>query len=118
MEKIRILLADDHNVLRQGVAQMLEMQADMTVVAQAQNGQEAIQLARQHRPARLTGVKPREQRLRVQRAAEPLLHIDKADRSAPIQAPHQRDLAQAQRALAVVPHGKPLTAGVCRAHVY
>lgn len=50
MEKIRILLADDHNVLRQGIAQVLEMQADMTVVAQAQNGREAIQLARQHQP--------------------------------------------------------------------
>lgn len=49
-ETIRILLADDHNVLRQGMAQVLEMQADMTVVAQAQNGREAIQLARQHRP--------------------------------------------------------------------
>ncbi|MFQ5611878.1 MAG: response regulator [Anaerolineae bacterium] len=51
MDEIRILLADDHNALRQGIAQVLESQADMTVVAQAQNGREAIQLARQHRPA-------------------------------------------------------------------
>ena len=50
MDKIRILLADDHNVLRQGMAQVLEMQPDMTVIAQAQNGREAIQLAQQHRP--------------------------------------------------------------------
>lgn len=41
--EIRILLADDHNVLRQGIAQMLELQPDMTVVAQAQNGREALQ---------------------------------------------------------------------------
>lgn len=50
MEDIRILLADDHNVLRQGIAQVLESQPDMSVVAQAQNGLEAIRLARQHRP--------------------------------------------------------------------
>ena len=50
MNKIRILLADDHNVLRQGMAQVLEMQPDMAVVAQAQNGREAVALARQHRP--------------------------------------------------------------------
>jgi DNA-binding NarL/FixJ family response regulator len=50
MEKIRVLLADDHAVLRQGIAQVLEAQADMTVVAQAQNGIEAVRLAKQHRP--------------------------------------------------------------------
>jgi DNA-binding NarL/FixJ family response regulator len=50
MEKIRILLADDHNALRQGIAQALDAQADMVVVAQAKNGREAIQLARRHRP--------------------------------------------------------------------
>ncbi len=51
MEKIRVLLADDHAVLRQGIAQVLELQADMTVVAQAQNGLEAVSLAKQHQPA-------------------------------------------------------------------
>ena len=49
-ERIRILLADDHNVLRQGVAQALETQAGMTVVAQAENGLEAVKLAQQHQP--------------------------------------------------------------------
>jgi DNA-binding NarL/FixJ family response regulator len=49
-EIIRILLADDHNVLRQGVAQALEIQSDMTVVAQANNGVEAVKLAQQHQP--------------------------------------------------------------------
>ncbi len=51
MDEIRILLADDHTVLRQGIAQVLETQADMAVVAQAKNGLEAIELARRHRPA-------------------------------------------------------------------
>ncbi len=50
MDKIRILIADDHTVLRQGIAQVLESQPDMEVVAQAQNGLEALRLARIHRP--------------------------------------------------------------------
>ncbi len=49
-KQIRILLADDHNVLRQGMAQVLNAQPDMTVVAQASNGKEAITLAEQHQP--------------------------------------------------------------------
>lgn len=50
VEKIRIMLADDHTVLRQGIAQALELQQDMTVVAQAANGKEAVELTKQHRP--------------------------------------------------------------------
>lgn len=50
MRRINILLADDHNVLRQGIAQVLESQEDMNVVAQARNGEEALHLARVHRP--------------------------------------------------------------------
>lgn len=50
MDQIRLLLADDHTVLRQGIAQVLESQADMTVVAQAGNGREAVELAKLHRP--------------------------------------------------------------------
>ncbi len=49
-EPIRILLADDHNLLRQGIAQMLSLQPDMTVVAQAQNGVEALELVAEHKP--------------------------------------------------------------------
>ncbi|HFE66312.1 MAG TPA: response regulator transcription factor [Chloroflexi bacterium] len=47
---IRILLADDHAVLRQGMAQALNMQPDMNVVAQAGNGVEAVQLVQAHQP--------------------------------------------------------------------
>ena len=45
MEKIRVLLADDHTVLRQGIAQALELQGDIAVVAQASNGTDAVKLA-------------------------------------------------------------------------
>lgn len=50
MEKIRILLADDHTVLRQGIAQVLENQDDMQVIAHASNGNEAVELTRTHKP--------------------------------------------------------------------
>lgn len=47
---IRILLADDHHVLRQGMAQVLEAQPDMTVVVQVGDGREAILAAQKYRP--------------------------------------------------------------------
>ncbi len=50
MQPIRILLADDHNVLRQGMAQVLDAQPDMQVIAQAGTGRKALTLARRHRP--------------------------------------------------------------------
>lgn len=50
MAAIKVLLADDHAVLRQGIAQVIESQEDMRVVAQAANGEEALALARTHNP--------------------------------------------------------------------
>lgn len=47
---IRILAVDDHSVFRQGIASLLEDQPDMTLVAEASNGREAIQKFRAHRP--------------------------------------------------------------------
>ncbi|WP_313893177.1 response regulator transcription factor [Psychrobacillus sp.] len=47
---IRILLADDHEMVRIGVSAYLQAQPDMDVVAEAVNGQEAVELALQHRP--------------------------------------------------------------------
>jgi len=47
---IRVLAVDDHSVFRQGVASLLEDQPDMTLVAEASNGREAIQQFRAHRP--------------------------------------------------------------------
>ena len=47
---IRVLSVDDHPLLREGVAALLEGQPDMTLVAQASNGREAIEQFRIHRP--------------------------------------------------------------------
>ncbi len=47
---IRILAADDHPLLRQGIAGLIADQPDMTMVAEAANGREAIQQFRTHRP--------------------------------------------------------------------
>ncbi len=47
---IRILLADDHLVMRQGLSLLLGRQAELTIVAEANNGQEAVELFRKYRP--------------------------------------------------------------------
>ncbi len=47
---IRILLADDHVMLRQGTVALLRRERDIQVVAEASNGQEAVDLARQLKP--------------------------------------------------------------------
>ena len=47
---IRILLADDHTILRQGLRDLLERQEGLTVIAEANNGHEAVELFRTHRP--------------------------------------------------------------------
>lgn len=47
---IRILLADDHEMVRIGVAAYLQAQPDMEVVAEASDGEQAVHLALEHRP--------------------------------------------------------------------
>jgi DNA-binding NarL/FixJ family response regulator len=47
---IRVLSADDHALLREGLAAVINAQSDMVVVAQASTGRDAIQLFREHRP--------------------------------------------------------------------
>jgi len=47
---IRVMLADDHSVLRDGVAAMLQAQGGMTVVAHAQDGREAVRKATELKP--------------------------------------------------------------------
>ena len=50
MKKIRLLLADDHAILRAGLRVLLDAQPDMTVVAEAADGHEALDRARANRP--------------------------------------------------------------------
>ena len=50
MEIIRIMLVDDHQVVREGLVRMLELEPDMKVVAEASSGQEALDLARTSSP--------------------------------------------------------------------
>ncbi len=50
MSTIRVLLADDHTIVRQGLRALLSSQIDITIVAEAKNGREAIDKATQHRP--------------------------------------------------------------------
>ena len=50
MDKIRILLADDHALVRQGTREFLEREGDVVVVAEAGDGEEAVQLTASHRP--------------------------------------------------------------------
>lgn len=48
--RIRVLIADDHPVVRNGVCRIIASQQDMEVVAEAPNGSTAIELLMQHRP--------------------------------------------------------------------
>ena len=48
--KINLLIADDHSMVRQGLKQILELEKDITVTAQASNGSEAVRLAREFKP--------------------------------------------------------------------
>ena len=50
MKKIRVLLADDHELMRSGIRLMLEREPDMNVVSEASDGREAVALAKSHRP--------------------------------------------------------------------
>ena len=48
--RIRVLSVDDHALLREGIAMIINHQTDMLLVSQATGGKEAIQQYRQHRP--------------------------------------------------------------------
>ena len=47
---IRIMVVDDHPVVREGVAALVGGQPDMSIVGEASNGREAIQQFRAHHP--------------------------------------------------------------------
>jgi DNA-binding NarL/FixJ family response regulator len=48
--KIKLLIADDHAILRQGLRRILEAEPDMTVVGEASTGTEAVKRAKQLKP--------------------------------------------------------------------
>jgi DNA-binding NarL/FixJ family response regulator len=47
---LRVLIADDHTIVREGLRSLLEKETDIMVVAEAGSGSAAVQLAREHRP--------------------------------------------------------------------
>jgi len=82
MDRIRILLVDDHTILRQGIRSLLEKQADFEVVAEADNGRQAVELVRRHRPdvvlmdiamPELNGIQATEQIRRERRCTQILI---------------------------------------------
>jgi two-component system, NarL family, response regulator NreC len=48
--KIRVLIADDHAILRSGLKMLIDAQSDMTAVAEAQNGDEAVESVKETSP--------------------------------------------------------------------
>ena len=50
LSPIRILAVDDHSIFRRGIVSLVAGQSDMSMVAEASNGREAIQQFRTHRP--------------------------------------------------------------------
>jgi DNA-binding NarL/FixJ family response regulator len=49
-ERIRILIADDHSVVREGLVSLIKRKSDMVVVAEASNGRDAVDLWKEHGP--------------------------------------------------------------------
>ena len=50
MQKITVLLADDHTVVRQGLRALLEAEEDMSVIGEAENGRQAVQMVKRLQP--------------------------------------------------------------------
>ena len=51
--KLRVMIADDHTMIRKGLKFLLESEVDIEVVAEASSGEQAILLAREHHPSEI-----------------------------------------------------------------
>ncbi len=51
MKRITVLLAEDHTIVREGFRKMLELENDIEVVGEAQDGRQAIAMVKELRPA-------------------------------------------------------------------
>ncbi|MBS1213575.1 MAG: sensory transduction histidine kinase [Proteobacteria bacterium] len=49
-QRIRVILVDDHKIMRQGLSSLLQFENDIEIIAEAENGQRALELARENRP--------------------------------------------------------------------
>jgi two-component system NarL family response regulator len=49
-ERIRVLIADDHTIVREGLVSLIKRKPDLVIIAEASNGREAVDLWKQHRP--------------------------------------------------------------------
>jgi DNA-binding NarL/FixJ family response regulator len=50
MKRITILIAEDHAIVREGFRRMLELEGDLEVVGEAQDGHQAVEMAKQLHP--------------------------------------------------------------------
>ena len=50
MQPIRIIIVDDHEIMREGLVQLLQLEEGIEIVATASNGRQAIDLIKQHKP--------------------------------------------------------------------
>ena len=89
MKRIRILLVDDHAIVRQGFKMILSAQTDMEIVGEAANGREAVELADQLKPD-----------IVVMDVAMPELNGIEATRRVVAAAPHIRVIALSMHRIA------------------
>ena len=116
--KIKVMLADDHLVVRMGLAAIISLEKDMSVVAEADNGLDAVRLAAEKKPdvivmdlmmPKLDGAKATEQILAADPEAKVIIlttfggsidvkhAIDAGAKSALVKATSQSDLIDAIR---------------------
>lgn len=92
---MRVLLADDHSIVRRGLRSLIETQPDIKVVAEASDGLEALRLCEEHLPdavildvamPKLNGIEVAERVQKLQRSASVLILSMHADESYIIRA--------------------------------